>query len=93
VLDLQSVVVSGTAEQKPVEFKDVVGLDRLDIVTQQLMTTLRVPAGQAVIAGGMTLEPGENVQAAQLYLVVQADVKDQGKPATKPRSKSEQPKN
>jgi hypothetical protein len=93
VLDLQSVVVSGTAEQKPVEFKDVVGLDRLDIVTQQLMTTLRVPAGQAVIAGGMTLEPGENVQAAQLYLVVQADVKDQGKPATKPRSKSEQSKN
>jgi hypothetical protein len=92
VLDLQSVVVSGATDQKPVEFKDLVSLDRLDIVTQQLMTTLRVPSGRAVIAGGMTMEPGQDTEASQLYLVVRADAKEAAQPA-KQRQQGEPGKN
>jgi hypothetical protein len=77
VLDLQSVVVGGSSEDKPVEVKGLMSLDRIDVVTQQLMTTLRAPLGRPVLAGGMTLQPIPAGSAHQLYLVVKASLPDE----------------
>jgi len=55
-----------------------VTVDRVNIPTQQLATTLRAPLGKPVLVGGLTLEPGEmepsepnDANRKQLYLVVQ----------------------
>ena len=50
-------------------------LDRMNLVVQQLATTLRVPLRQPTLVGGLTLEPGAADQQAgvnqQLYLFVE----------------------
>lgn len=46
-------------------------IDRLNVVSQQLQTTLRVPLGTPVLAGGMTLEPTADGDRRQLYLIVE----------------------
>ena len=45
-------------------------VDRLNVLAQQLRTTLRVPLGKPVLVGGMTLEPTpKSRDAKQLYLM------------------------
>ncbi|MBI3467323.1 MAG: hypothetical protein HY000_30305 [Planctomycetes bacterium] len=51
-------------------------LDRINLTVQQLSTTLRVPIGQPVLVGGMTLHP-EQDNGARLYLFVQAIVAEE----------------
>jgi hypothetical protein len=50
-------------------------LDRVNVVAQQLATTLRVSLGKPVLVGGLTLEPGSGEQqpgaSQQLYLFVE----------------------
>jgi hypothetical protein len=53
-------------------------LDRVKIVAQQFSTTLRVPVGQPVLVGGMTLEPGRD-DSPRLYLIVEATPGDEVK--------------
>ena len=55
---------SGIGEVPPV--------DRINVVAQQLRTTLRAKLGTPTLVGGMTLEPGgESSDGKQLYLIVQ----------------------
>jgi len=80
-LDLQSIVSRWHGdEDAPVPFI-AAPLDRLNIVTQQFMTTLRVPMGQPVLVAGLTLEP---IAAAavdeQLYLVIEASLGADARP-------------
>ena len=66
-------------------------VDRVNMPTQQLATTLRLPLGEPVLVGGLTLEPTESAGAEetagegkQLYLVVQVNaVEDQTHQAAK----------
>lgn len=74
VLDLRSIVsqwqppAAGTAS-----FGGITQLDHSEVISQQLATTIRMPLGKPVIAGGMTLEPGAATSTgARLYLVVEA---------------------
>jgi type II secretory pathway component GspD/PulD (secretin) len=49
-------------------------LDRVNEVSQQLLTTVRLPLAQKILVGGMTLEPASKDEASrQLYLVIEAD--------------------
>ena len=46
-------------------------LDRLNLVVQELETTLRIPVGKPVLVGGMTLEPTVSVpDGRQMYLIL-----------------------
>jgi hypothetical protein len=53
-----------------------VQVDRINVVAQQLATSLRVPLAKPVLVGGMTFPGAEGTQAAdsQLYLVIKISV-------------------
>jgi hypothetical protein len=80
VLNLHSIV--SRWDEKPAEpmeiheIHDVVKLDRVNIVSQQLATTLKLPVRQPVLVGGLSQQPGAGADAngdkSQLYLVVEA---------------------
>jgi hypothetical protein len=80
MLDIHSSVTRLDQSEKPVELqgtgdadgKTVVQVDRMNARAQQLATSLRVPLGQPVLAGGMSF-PGREAttQEGQLYLVVE----------------------
>lgn len=56
-----------------------VRVDRLNISSQSLATTLRAPVGVPVLAGGLTAMPeiaGESGELKQHYLIVQINVAD-----------------
>jgi hypothetical protein len=76
VLDLRSLVVRQEAQPgQPVEFRNVVPLDRLNVVVQQFMTTLHMPLGEPRLIAGSTLEPFAKENASpQLYLVVEVNL-------------------
>jgi hypothetical protein len=64
-----------------------VTIDRADVPTHQLAATLRVPLGEPVLVGGLTLQPteGEADAAAdeerkQLYLIVRVGAAAEGQP-------------
>jgi type II secretory pathway component GspD/PulD (secretin) len=47
-------------------------IDRLNVVNQELATTVRLPLGKKILLGGMTLEPASATDPGrQLYLVVE----------------------
>jgi type II secretory pathway component GspD/PulD (secretin) len=49
-------------------------IDRVNEVSQELRTTVRLPLNKKVLVGGMTLEPAARQEGSrQLYLVVEAD--------------------
>ncbi len=75
VLDVRSFVTRlGGDGELTVPFDDVVPLDRLDVISQQFMTTLWIPLGRPVIVAGSTLEPNARPGTdEQLYLVIEAD--------------------
>lgn len=56
-----------------------VQVDRINVVAQQLATSLRVPLGKPVLVGGMTFpgQPNDEHSDAQLYLVVQINVAEE----------------
>lgn len=69
-----------------------VRVDRLDIASQSLATTLRAPIGVPVLAGGLTAVPqieGDSGEAKQLYLVVEVNVVDDAPPAQQRRKPTE----
>ncbi|MBX3411524.1 MAG: hypothetical protein KF708_02310 [Pirellulales bacterium] len=74
VLDLRSIVSQWQpAATGAVSFGGITHLDQSEVVSQQLATTIRVPLGQPVVAGGLTLEPGTpNASGPRLYLIVEA---------------------
>jgi len=77
ILDLQSSVLRRKQqEDTTVNFLNGMPIDRLNLVVQQFMTTLRAPLGKPVLVGGSTLEPisGEasSQSQQQLYLVIEA---------------------
>lgn len=54
-------------------------VDRVNMPTQQLATTLRIPLGKPMLVGGLTLDPtegGSDGERKQLYLVIQANIAD-----------------
>lgn len=73
VLDLRSLAVQqASSADQPVEFHDIVPLDRVNVVVQQFMTTLHLPLGEPRLIAGSTLQPlAHQEQAKQLYLVVE----------------------
>lgn len=82
VVDLHSEVtelnnINGEKIELPPSSQPVAGtesLDRVNTVNQQMSTTVRLPLGDKVLVGGMTLEPAAKEEASrQLYLVIQAD--------------------
>jgi hypothetical protein len=81
ILDLRSVVNRwDTQPEKPVEFRNSMPLDRTNVVSQQLSTTVKVPVRTPVVVGGLSLQPGASNDAeskSQLYLIVEAF--DEGK--------------
>jgi hypothetical protein len=76
VLDLRSLITHRAAEPPAaVDFRNVVPLDRLNVVVQQFMTTLHMPLGEPRLIAGSTLEPFAKENAsAQLYLVVEVNL-------------------
>jgi hypothetical protein len=54
-----------------VPFGGITELDHTEVISQQLATTIKMPMGKPVIAGGLTLEPGGS-SGTRLYLVVEA---------------------
>jgi hypothetical protein len=76
VLDLRSFVARQEAQPgQPVEFRNVMPLDRLNVVVQQFMTTLHLPLGEPRLIAGSTLEPFAKENASlQLYLVVEVSL-------------------
>ena len=77
ILDLRTVVTRWDDQpEKPVDFRNVVALDRTNIVSQQFATTLTLPLRKPVLVGGLSLQPGVAADAAgaktQLYLIVEA---------------------
>jgi hypothetical protein len=58
-------------------------VDRLDINSQALATTLRAPIGTPVLAGGLSMvskeAPADGKEQKQLYLVVQVNVAEQAR--------------
>lgn len=69
-----------------------VRVDRLDIASQSLATTLRAPIGVPVLAGGLTAVPqieGDSGEAKQLYLVVEVNVVDDAPPVQQRRKPTE----
>jgi len=76
ILDLRSVVNRwDTQPEKPIEFRNSMPLDRTNVVSQQLSTTVKVPVRTPVLVGGLSLQPGAANDAdskSQLYLVIEA---------------------
>jgi len=76
ILDLRSIVNRWDAQpEKPVEFRNSMPLDRTNVVSQQLSTTVKVPVRTPVLVGGLSLQPGAANDAeskSQLYLVIEA---------------------
>lgn len=74
VLDLKTKVSQWTDSPAGLEFNNVVKLDQTSVISQQFSTTLKVPLGKPVLAGGLSLQPGAAPAGAktQLYLVIEA---------------------
>ena len=77
VLNLQSIVSRWDEKPaEPMEIHNAVKLDRVNVVSQQLATTLRFPFQQPVLVGGLSEQPGTasaaNAEKSQLYLVIEA---------------------
>jgi hypothetical protein len=94
VLDLASYVTEwGTAE--PSTQLPSGAIDRPQIVAHQLATTVRVPLGDPVLVGGLTLDREQAVQAeqpaTQLYLIVEVTSTDETQPATGDRRPEAEP--
>jgi type II secretory pathway component GspD/PulD (secretin) len=59
-------------------FKSTMGsanglIDRINAVSQNLRTSVRIPLDKSVLIGGMTLEPANNgEESPQLYLIIEA---------------------
>lgn len=92
VLNLVSTVTSAGNEDESVDIlsqatqdsNTTLNLDRLDLDTQRLATTVRVPLGQPVLVGGLSAIGGRSHSSdgqphdAQLYLVVELTTDDAG---------------
>jgi hypothetical protein len=76
VLDVRSIMNRpDDRADEPIKFRDIATLDRLNSISQQLATTLKVPVRQPVLVGGLSLQPGAAAEAdskTQLYLIVEA---------------------
>jgi hypothetical protein len=48
-------------------------IDRLNIISQEMRTTARIPMKKRVIVGGMTLNPARSDDVGQLYLVLEVN--------------------
>ena len=80
VVDLQSVVSEWDPAPAGMEVKEpstrpsaaTATLDRVNVLVQQLRTTVQVPVGKPVLVGGMTFEPSnKGGNSAQLYLIIE----------------------
>jgi hypothetical protein len=80
VVDLQSVVSEWDPAPAGVEVKEpttrpsaaTATLDRVNVLVQQLRTTVQVPVGKPVLVGGMTFEPStKGGNSPQLYLIIE----------------------
>ncbi len=82
MLDLRSIVSHWDEKpEAPLGTHNVVELDRTNIASQQLATTLKLPVHQPVLVGGFSLQPGatgDGEAKSQLYLVIEAT--DETKP-------------
>lgn len=70
--------VSSTATTQPaaggLRTESSAKVDRLEVVSQQMQTSLRLRLGQSTLVGGMTIEPVAKGDATQLYLVLDVSV-------------------
>jgi hypothetical protein len=64
VLDFDSRVTHWDEPAAPLEFPKAFSLDRSNVVVHQFGSTLHVPLGQPVVAGGLTLGPAGDGAAA-----------------------------
>lgn len=83
VVDLESTItVAGQAKPEPqTDAAGAPARDQIEVETQQLATTLRVPLGKPYLVGGMTYQPSAGADAnggradagenSQLYLVLE----------------------
>ena len=74
IIDVHSSVVRPNKKGGQHDFHGVTKLDKVNNVTQQFKTTLRMPTNQPVLIGGSTVEPthGKKEQAnKQLYLILE----------------------
>lgn len=78
MLNLQSVASdwqdpSGATTRPTARQADI---DRIEVVVQQMRTSIALPSGQPVLVGGMTLDPGDHADGGdaprQLYLIIEA---------------------
>ena len=77
LVDLQSTVTQpGEAKQETINFQSGMPLDRVNLLAQQFMTTLRMPTGKPVLVAGSTIQPqtGQDSSEKQLYLVLEVSV-------------------
>jgi hypothetical protein len=85
VIDLQSFVnevgdpapvdvtkITATSQPES-QIGELMKLDRVNTVTQQFSSTVRIPLGKKILIGGMTMEPSRTESSRQLYLVVEAN--------------------
>ncbi len=78
VVDVQSVISEWDAPPPPAEIRTPTTrptsemLDRINVLVQQLRTTVQVPVGRPVLVGGMTLEPTtKGANSGQMYLIIE----------------------
>jgi hypothetical protein len=78
VVDLQSVVCEWDTPPAPTEIRTPTTrptsemLDRMNVLVQQLRTTVPVPVGKPVLVGGMTFEPSiKGGNSPQMYLIIE----------------------
>jgi hypothetical protein len=78
VVDVQSVVCEWDAPPAPAVIRTPTTqpnsemLDRMNVLVQQLRTTVPVPVGKPVLVGGMTFEPTtKGGNSPQMYLIIE----------------------
>jgi len=78
VVDVQSVVCEWDTPPAPTEIRTPTTrptsemLDRMNVLVQQLRTTVQVPMGKPVLVGGMTFEPSTKAaNSPQMYLIIE----------------------
>jgi hypothetical protein len=78
--------VNAPLDEEPTESRTsaVPAVDRVNIVAQQLATSLRVPLGRPVLVGGMTFPGPQTDEPAgqQLYLVIEVTVQEEADSAS-----------
>jgi type II secretory pathway component GspD/PulD (secretin) len=71
VMQANSATTTRPGDRAMTGVADSAVIDRLNLGSQELRTTVQIPVNQSILVGGMTLEPAaDQPKGAQLYLIL-----------------------